>query len=369
MNHESSDNPFRLGGRYKNRKGFFTVIELAGTEMRIRWDTGEETTDSIANQARYVRSMQRDAAPLPTHSGHAQRPTNPVPPPSAPGTGTVLAAVLNPGADFTSPTAQQCNRCHRDLSQHPIVMIGPRVFCYRCSKTEYPALMDDARRARNREARHTAPARKEYKVALHAAQWANQQFSAQREAAAEMGFYTERNKWIIVCAIAIPCGILLPIVGLFAALPVLFVIQPIWDRERETSLANFDRTHKPPPAFDRTEPKPNYVPDPIVSLLPYCSDPALAGTGYDRNFILRRDDFTCQSCGCRFPSTDLEVHHVLPRAQRGSDSIRNLITLCKNCHFHEDWFDHVHKLNPQRISQKRMETFSILNWRFPRRRA
>ena len=36
MNHESPDNPFRLGGRYKNRKGFFTVIELAVSDMRIR---------------------------------------------------------------------------------------------------------------------------------------------------------------------------------------------------------------------------------------------------------------------------------------------------------------------------------------------
>ena len=335
--------------------------------MRIRWDTGDEATDSIASQARILRNMQRDATPSPSRSRRTQGPAKPIPPPST--FGTVLAAVLNPRADFTSPTAQQCRRCHRDLSLHPIVMIGPQAFCYRCAKSEYPALMDDARLARNREARRTAPARKEYKEALHTFQWSKQQYAAQREAAAGAGFHTERNKWIIVWAIAIPCGILLPVVGLFAALPVLLVIQPIWDREREKLLADFDRTHTPPPAFDRTEPTQNYIPDPIVSLHPDCSAPALVRTGYDRDSILRRDDFTCQSCGCRFASANLEVHHVLPRAQRGSDSNRNLITLCKQCHFHEDWFDHVHKDNQQRISQKRMETFNILNGRLPRRRA
>ena len=367
MNHESPDNPFRLGGRYKNRKGYFTVISFAGDEMRIRWDTGEEATDTIASQARILRNMQRDAAPTTPRSQRPQRTSKPVPPPST--LGTVFAAVLNPRADFASSTAQQCNRCHRDLAQHPIVMIGLRAFCYRCAKSEYPTLMDEARRARNREARRSAPARKEHKEALHACQWAKQQYAAQREAAAGVGFHNERNKWIVVWAIAIPCGILLPVVGLFAALPVLLVIQPIWDRERERRLADFDRTHTPPTAFDRTEPTQNYVPDPVVSLHPDCSAPAFIGIGYDRNSVLRRDDSICQSCGCRFPVAELEVHHVLPRAQRGSDSIRNLITLCKQCHFHEDWFDHVHNKNQQRISQKQMETFNLLNGKLPRRRA
>jgi HNH endonuclease len=193
--------------------------------------------------------------------------------------------------------------------------------------------------------------------------------SPQREAAADVGFYTERNKWIIAWAIAIPCGILLPVVGLFVIFLVLLVIQPTWDRKRESRLAAFDRTHTPPPRFNRTESSQNYTPEPVVTLHPDCSAPTLIGIGYDRGFILRRDDFTCQSCGCRFSSADLEVHHVLPREQLGSDSIRNLITLCKNCHFHEDWFDHVHKNNQQRISQKRTETFNLLHKGFLRRNA
>ena len=52
-------NPFQLGGRYENRKGFFTVISLSDDQIRIRWDTGEEITDTIASQARILHNMQR----------------------------------------------------------------------------------------------------------------------------------------------------------------------------------------------------------------------------------------------------------------------------------------------------------------------
>ena len=59
---EPRENPFRPGGRYEHRKGFFTVISIAKAEMRIRWDTGEEARASIAEQARILRNMQADAA-------------------------------------------------------------------------------------------------------------------------------------------------------------------------------------------------------------------------------------------------------------------------------------------------------------------
>jgi hypothetical protein len=58
MNDESSENPFQVGGRYKNRKGLFTVISLDGDNMTIRWDNGEEITDTIASQARILRNMR-----------------------------------------------------------------------------------------------------------------------------------------------------------------------------------------------------------------------------------------------------------------------------------------------------------------------
>lgn len=55
-------NPFQVGGKYENRKGSFTVLALSGDEMRFRWDTGEEVTDSVASQARIFRNMTREQA-------------------------------------------------------------------------------------------------------------------------------------------------------------------------------------------------------------------------------------------------------------------------------------------------------------------
>ena len=59
--------------------------------------------------------------------------------------------------------------------------------------------------------------------------------------------------------------------------------------------------------------------------------------------ILYRDNFTCQDCG-EFKAyknkygvyipidNGLEVHHIRPVSEGGSDSPDNLITLCHNCH-------------------------------------
>lgn len=49
--------------------------------------------------------------------------------------------------------------------------------------------------------------------------------------------------------------------------------------------------------------------------------------------ILRRDSFKCQMCG---NGESLSIHHIIPRAEGGSDHPRNLITLCKNCHDNAD---------------------------------
>ena len=60
--------------------------------------------------------------------------------------------------------------------------------------------------------------------------------------------------------------------------------------------------------------------------------------------VLLRDDYRCRICGrgsltaVDKSSTydkvhfDLEVHHIVPRKDGGSDSFRNLITLCSSCH-------------------------------------
>lgn len=60
--------------------------------------------------------------------------------------------------------------------------------------------------------------------------------------------------------------------------------------------------------------------------------------------VLARDDYRCRVCGNGSLSAvdgpqdynklhfGLEVHHIIPRKDGGSDSFRNLITLCEECH-------------------------------------
>lgn len=47
--------------------------------------------------------------------------------------------------------------------------------------------------------------------------------------------------------------------------------------------------------------------------------------------ILNRDNFTCQYCGRRSPEAILEIDHVHPRCEGGSDDPSNLKTACFNC--------------------------------------
>lgn len=50
-----------------------------------------------------------------------------------------------------------------------------------------------------------------------------------------------------------------------------------------------------------------------------------------RMTVLERDGFTCRFCGRRAPETQLEIDHVRPRAQGGSDDIDNLVACCMDC--------------------------------------
>ena len=47
--------------------------------------------------------------------------------------------------------------------------------------------------------------------------------------------------------------------------------------------------------------------------------------------ILKRDRFTCKSCGARAPDVELEVDHIIPVSKGGTDNESNLITKCKDC--------------------------------------
>lgn len=67
-------------------------------------------------------------------------------------------------------------------------------------------------------------------------------------------------------------------------------------------------------------------------------------TNYKRNpdvvvEVLKRAEGICEDCGNPAPflrasngSPYLEVHHVLPLAKGGDDTVENAVALCPNCH-------------------------------------
>lgn len=47
--------------------------------------------------------------------------------------------------------------------------------------------------------------------------------------------------------------------------------------------------------------------------------------------VFKRDSFTCQYCGRMAPDVVLEVDHIVPVAEGGTNDIMNLITSCHDC--------------------------------------
>lgn len=47
--------------------------------------------------------------------------------------------------------------------------------------------------------------------------------------------------------------------------------------------------------------------------------------------VFKRDSFTCQYCGRKAPDVILEIDHVHPKAEGGTDDLMNLITACREC--------------------------------------
>jgi hypothetical protein len=53
-----------------------------------------------------------------------------------------------------------------------------------------------------------------------------------------------------------------------------------------------------------------------------------------RYFVFARDNYTCQVC--KKKNKILQTHHILYQSQGGSNAANNLISVCKDCHTHEN---------------------------------
>lgn len=66
-----------------------------------------------------------------------------------------------------------------------------------------------------------------------------------------------------------------------------------------------------------------------------------------REQIKLRDDFTCRLCVRKLDTNVLQVHHIIPVSNGGSDLLKNLVLLCYKCHtaLHKDnWENYTEKL-------------------------
>ena len=50
-----------------------------------------------------------------------------------------------------------------------------------------------------------------------------------------------------------------------------------------------------------------------------------------RKNILIRDGYTCQYCGVKLLSSELELEHVIPRSRGGQSTWENLVAACRDC--------------------------------------
>lgn len=64
-----------------------------------------------------------------------------------------------------------------------------------------------------------------------------------------------------------------------------------------------------------------------------------------KTLVQERDQKTCRSCLNEIEQYSMQVHHIKPVSVGGSDSLDNLILLCKPCHSevhkqgHENFYD------------------------------
>lgn len=54
-------------------------------------------------------------------------------------------------------------------------------------------------------------------------------------------------------------------------------------------------------------------------------------TNFNRRGIFHRDNFTCQYCGKKFPTSELSIEHVNPRRLGGKSTWENCVIACVKC--------------------------------------
>jgi len=68
----------------------------------------------------------------------------------------------------------------------------------------------------------------------------------------------------------------------------------------------------------------------VIRLLSYDKLPKQT-VKFNRRNIFARDHNQCQYCGKKFPTSELSLDHVIPRAQNGKTTWENIVCACVDC--------------------------------------
>lgn len=86
--------------------------------------------------------------------------------------------------------------------------------------------------------------------------------------------------------------------------------------------------------------------------------------------VFKRDSFTCQYCGAKAPDVILEVDHIKPVAEGGTDEILNLVTCCRDCNrgkgkktLNNNSVIEKQRLQIEELNIRRQQLEMLLQWR------
>lgn len=95
--------------------------------------------------------------------------------------------------------------------------------------------------------------------------------------------------------------------------------------ERVDVLSEYDREVRSP-SFRMRLPS-------VISLKEYV--PLKSSPAFTRFNVFLRDQFSCQYCGDRLPTSELTFDHVIPRSKGGRTNWANIVTACSDCNLHK----------------------------------
>jgi hypothetical protein len=232
--------------------------------------------------------------------------------------------------------ALQCIECNDNLIARPKIRVEDGLYCYFCAKKKVSDLEDRRRQAAQRQYELEMKTYAELKAPfdIEHSRWNVKRkiYAGHNYLMVALAVFAAIILHYIACQVFKNVPFVVGIVAFFICAQTAFEIQSRRNKE-------FCKMH-PEPRFDKIRPQLTSV---HVHHFPDGDDDGsfIMGEGGYRNEILRRDGYMCQNCAEKKESVDLEVHHVIPRADGGGQSPTNLITLCKRCHDLERWYGHV----------------------------